>query len=119
MTYDTTTSPLLRPARLGDHELANRLVMAPMTRNRAESDGTATPLMAEYYAQRAAAGLIIAEASTPNPVVRPTRTSPPCTPMPTPPGGAGSPMPSGPRAAGPCSFRSSTADASDTRTPAA
>ncbi|MER6239847.1 alkene reductase [Streptomyces clavifer] len=68
MTYDTTTSPLLRPARLGDHELANRLVMAPMTRNRAESDGTATPLMAEYYAQRAAAGLIIAEASTPNPV---------------------------------------------------
>ncbi|MFD7503710.1 alkene reductase [Streptomyces sp. NPDC059850] len=39
-----------------------------MTRNRAESDGTPTPLMAEYYAQRATAGAIIAEASTPNAV---------------------------------------------------
>ncbi|MGW3669476.1 alkene reductase [Streptomyces sp. NPDC005141] len=68
MTHDTTTSPLLAPARLGRHELANHLVMAPMTRNRAESDGTATALMAHYYAQRASAGLIIAEASTPNPV---------------------------------------------------
>ncbi|GGS73550.1 alkene reductase [Streptomyces griseoviridis] len=66
MTYDTTVSPLLEPARLGPHELANRLVIAPMTRNRAEPDGTPTPLMAEYYAQRATAGMIIAEASTPN-----------------------------------------------------
>ncbi|MEV4341930.1 alkene reductase [Streptomyces sp. NPDC049590] len=70
MTDDTTTSPLLAPARLGRYELANRLVMAPMTRNRAESDGTPTPLMAEYYAQRATAGMIIAEASTPNAVGR-------------------------------------------------
>ncbi|MEV7144052.1 alkene reductase [Streptomyces tauricus] len=77
MTYETTTSPLLpttspllAPARLGSHELANRLVIAPMTRNRAESDGTPTPLMAEYYAQRATAGAIIAEASTPNAVGR-------------------------------------------------
>lgn len=68
MTFEATTSPLLVPARLGAHALANRLVMAPMTRNRAEADGTATPLMAEYYAQRASAGLIIAEASTPNAV---------------------------------------------------
>ncbi|MFJ2259543.1 alkene reductase [Streptomyces sp. NPDC087844] len=68
MTHETTTSPLLDPARLGRHELANRLVIAPMTRNRAESDGTPTPLMAEYYAQRATAGAIIAEASTPNTV---------------------------------------------------
>ncbi|MFD7206143.1 alkene reductase [Streptomyces sp. NPDC059893] len=68
MTHETTTSPLLDPTRLGRHELANRLVIAPMTRNRAESDGTPTPLMAEYYTQRATAGAIIAEASTPNTV---------------------------------------------------
>ncbi|MEV7087509.1 alkene reductase [Streptomyces sp. NPDC093085] len=70
MTHGTTTSPLLDPALLGRHKLANRLVIAPMTRNRAESDGTPTPLMAEYYAQRATAGAIIAEASTPNAVGR-------------------------------------------------
>ncbi|MEV2245759.1 alkene reductase [Streptomyces sp. NPDC049970] len=70
MTSETTTSLLLSPTRLGRHALANRLVMAPMTRNRAEDDGTATPLMAEYYAQRAGAGLIIAEASTPSQVGR-------------------------------------------------
>ncbi|MFC9941445.1 alkene reductase [Streptomyces pratensis] len=68
MSNETSTALLLAPTRLGAHELANRLVMAPMTRNRAEADGTATPLMAEYYAQRASAGLIIAEASTPNKV---------------------------------------------------
>ncbi|MGE7385771.1 alkene reductase [Streptomyces sp. NPDC004126] len=54
--------------RLGALQLPNRLVMAPMTRNRAASDGVPTPLMATYYAQRASAGLIIAEASTPNAV---------------------------------------------------
>ncbi|WP_016905552.1 alkene reductase [Streptomyces xiaopingdaonensis] len=68
MTEHTAPSRLLSPARLGAHELTNRLVMAPMTRNRAENDGTPTPLMAEYYAQRASAGLIIAEASTPSTV---------------------------------------------------
>ncbi|TXS40768.1 alkene reductase [Streptomyces sp. uw30] len=57
---------LLAPARLGPLPLPNHLVMAPLTRNRAEADGTPTPLMATYYAQRASAGLIIAEASTPN-----------------------------------------------------
>ncbi|WP_405979877.1 alkene reductase [Streptomyces sp. NBC_00158] len=56
------------PARLGALQLPNRLVMAPMTRNRAAADGVPTPLMATYYAQRASAGLIIAEASTPNAV---------------------------------------------------
>ncbi|MFE1555551.1 alkene reductase [Streptomyces sp. NPDC058734] len=54
--------------RLGALNLPNRLVMAPMTRNRATADGVPTPLMATYYAQRASAGLIIAEASTPNAV---------------------------------------------------
>ncbi|MFJ7078299.1 alkene reductase [Streptomyces sp. NPDC098781] len=70
MTYPTdkkaTVGPLLTPARLGPLPLPNHLVMAPLTRNRADADGTPTPLMATYYAQRASAGLIIAEASTPN-----------------------------------------------------
>ncbi|MCP2339952.1 alkene reductase [Actinomadura rupiterrae] len=58
----------LSPARVGRLVLPNRLVMAPMTRNRADGDGVPGALMAEYYAQRAAAGLIIAEAATPNAV---------------------------------------------------
>ncbi|MFD8235731.1 alkene reductase [Streptomyces sp. NPDC059696] len=66
MTQHTTA--LFEPARLPGLDLPSRLVMAPLTRNRAEADGTPTPLMAEYYAQRASAGLIIAEASTPNAV---------------------------------------------------
>ncbi|MEU7584106.1 alkene reductase [Streptomyces sp. NPDC041068] len=67
-TPTVTTSPLLHPTRLGDLPLPNRLVMAPMTRNRASADGVPQPVMATYYAQRASAGLIIAEASTPNAV---------------------------------------------------
>ncbi|GAA2992855.1 alkene reductase [Kitasatospora albolonga] len=63
-----TSTDLFQPARLGALRLANRLVMAPMTRNRADSQGVPTELMATYYAQRATAGLIIAEAATPNPV---------------------------------------------------
>ncbi|MFJ4205936.1 alkene reductase [Streptomyces sviceus] len=64
----TQTTDLLAPARLGPLHLPNHLVMAPLTRNRAAADGTPTPLMATYYAQRASAGLIIAEASTPSAV---------------------------------------------------
>jgi len=45
---------------LGSTTLSNRMVMAPMTRNRAP-EGTATPLMEEYYTQRSTAGLIITE----------------------------------------------------------
>jgi N-ethylmaleimide reductase len=52
---------LFQPVRLGPYRLANRIVMAPLTRSRATEDGTPTALMAEYYAQRASAGLIIAE----------------------------------------------------------
>jgi N-ethylmaleimide reductase len=48
--------------RLGPYELPNRVWMAPMTRCRADKDGSPTPLMAEYYAQRATAGLLITEA---------------------------------------------------------
>jgi N-ethylmaleimide reductase len=52
---------LLSPVSLGAYLLANRIVMAPLTRSRANADGTATALMAEYYAQRACAGLIVSE----------------------------------------------------------
>ncbi|MFT4101847.1 MAG: alkene reductase [Burkholderiaceae bacterium] len=52
---------LFTPHRLGELELPNRIVMPPMTRSRAASGNVPTPLMAEYYAQRAGAGLIISE----------------------------------------------------------
>ena len=58
------SADLFESFHLGDLILANRIVMAPMTRNRAGRDGIASPLMAAYYRQRAGAGLIIAE-STP------------------------------------------------------
>ncbi len=54
---------LFTPVQLGSLSLANRIVMAPLTRCRADADHTPTALMAEYYAQRASAGLIIAEAT--------------------------------------------------------
>jgi 2,4-dienoyl-CoA reductase-like NADH-dependent reductase (Old Yellow Enzyme family) len=54
---------LFDPVRLGDLDLRNRIVMAPMTRARATEDRIPTPLMAEYYAQRASAGLILTEAT--------------------------------------------------------
>ncbi|MGP0058254.1 MAG: alkene reductase [Beijerinckiaceae bacterium] len=62
MTDDA--SLLFSPFRLGDLELKNRVVMAPLTRNRASEDTDApNDLNAEYYRQRATAGLIISEAS--------------------------------------------------------
>jgi N-ethylmaleimide reductase len=65
MMTDTTDNPtkLLSPIRIGPYELPNRVVMAPMTRNRAGNEGVPTELNALYYAQRASAGLIISEAS--------------------------------------------------------
>ncbi|MDQ6982817.1 MAG: alkene reductase [Mariprofundus sp.] len=51
---------LFSPIRLGNLELSNRMVVAPMTRNRAPQ-GIPTKLMAEYYRQRATAGLIVTE----------------------------------------------------------
>jgi len=55
---------LFTPIRLGALELPNRVVMAPMTRNRAGQPGNVPePISATYYAQRASAGLIITEAS--------------------------------------------------------
>jgi N-ethylmaleimide reductase len=54
---------LFTPLRLGPLELPNRVLMAPLTRARAEEGHVPGPLMAAYYGQRASAGLIIAEAT--------------------------------------------------------
>lgn len=51
------------PLTLGALQLKNRVVMAPLTRSRATDDRVPTEMMAEYYAQRASAGLIISEAT--------------------------------------------------------
>jgi N-ethylmaleimide reductase len=57
---------LLSPYKLGSIELRNRIVMAPMTRSRAIGN-IPNELMAEFYRQRAAAGLIITEGTSPSP----------------------------------------------------
>lgn len=54
---------LFAPLKVGSLELKNKIVMAPLTRCRADKDHNPTAIMAEYYAQRASAGLIIAEAT--------------------------------------------------------
>ena len=54
---------LFEPLQMGDLELKNRIVLAPMTRGRAGSERIANNLMAEYYLQRASAGLLITEAT--------------------------------------------------------
>ena len=51
------------PLRLGAVTAPNRILMAPLTRGRATRDHVPTPIMADYYAQRASAGLIISEAT--------------------------------------------------------
>lgn len=52
------------PIKVGDVQLANRIIMAPLTRCRAGDGRVPSTLMAEYYAQRASAGLIITEATS-------------------------------------------------------
>lgn len=59
----TTASKLFEPYQLGPLKLPNRLVMAPLTRNRAAAGFVPGPLAAEYYSQRASAGLLVTEAS--------------------------------------------------------
>ncbi len=54
---------LFSPLRLGAIELPNRIVMSSLTRNRAGVGNMPTELVAEYYRQRASAGLILTEAS--------------------------------------------------------
>ena len=52
---------------MGSIELKNRVVMAPMTRSRALEDAAPNEMVATYYAQRAEAGLIITEGTSPSP----------------------------------------------------
>jgi N-ethylmaleimide reductase len=54
------------PVKVGRYTLSNRIVMAPMTRSRAEFDGTPKVLAAAYYAQRATVGLIVSEGTQPS-----------------------------------------------------
>jgi N-ethylmaleimide reductase len=58
-----STSKLFEPFKLGSITLPNRLVMAPLTRNRALEGLVPNPLAVEYYGQRASAGLLISEAT--------------------------------------------------------
>ncbi len=59
----TANAALFTPLSLGTLNLPNRIVMAPLTRCRADAAHVPTALMVEYYAQRASAGVIIAEAT--------------------------------------------------------
>jgi N-ethylmaleimide reductase len=60
---DMTQNALFEPVVMGDYTLTNRIVLAPMTRSRAGSRRIPNDLMAEYYYQRASAGLLITEAT--------------------------------------------------------
>src|SRR6516225_6128489 len=68
-TLTTTKGPgLLDPLKLGALQLPNRVIMAPLTRCRASEGRVPNVLMAEYYRQRASAGLIISEATAVSPM---------------------------------------------------
>jgi len=58
-----TESAVLKPFKLGDMALPNRIVMAPLTRSRSSDAGVPPDFAADYYAQRADAGLVISEAT--------------------------------------------------------
>ena len=62
----TLRTHLFAPVQVGRYALQNRIVMSPMTRARAQYDGTPGELAAEYYAQRASVGLIVAEGTQPS-----------------------------------------------------
>ena len=62
-----TSISLFAPYQMGPHHLANRLVMNPMTRSRADAHAVPTAIMVTYYGQRAGAGLIITEGIAPSP----------------------------------------------------
>jgi 2,4-dienoyl-CoA reductase-like NADH-dependent reductase (Old Yellow Enzyme family) len=66
---EVNMSRLLEPLAVGDLELPNRVVMAPLTRNRATMPGRVpNALMRDYYAQRASAGMILTEATSVEPM---------------------------------------------------
>ncbi len=60
---NTQSSPLFQPFMLGELSLPNRIVMAPLTRSRSSDAGVPPDYAADYYAQRASAGLIVSEAT--------------------------------------------------------
>ncbi len=60
-------NPLFEPLKVGDLTLRNRVVMAPLTRQRASAGRVPNDLMVEYYTQRAGAGLILTEATAVTP----------------------------------------------------
>jgi N-ethylmaleimide reductase len=64
----TKMATLFEPVQLGSLVLANRVFMAPLTRNRADADGVPGELAATYYSQRASAGLIVTEATQISPM---------------------------------------------------
>jgi 2,4-dienoyl-CoA reductase-like NADH-dependent reductase (Old Yellow Enzyme family) len=64
----TSNSPLAAPLRIGDLELPNRVIMAPLTRCRSAPGRVPTELMGTYYEQRASAGLILTEATAVDPM---------------------------------------------------
>ncbi len=66
----TTASPLFQPYALGELALKNRIVMAPLTRSRSSDEGVPPDFAADYYAQRASAGLIVSEATNISPQAR-------------------------------------------------
>lgn len=59
---------LLKPLKVGDLQLNNRIIMAPLTRCRCDADGIPSAIMIDYYRQRATAGMIIAEATAVSPM---------------------------------------------------
>ena len=61
------SASLFAACTLGRRPLRNRLVMAPMTRSRAGAGGVPNALMAEYYGQRAGAGMVVTEGTSPSP----------------------------------------------------
>ncbi|MDI1310002.1 MAG: alkene reductase [Methylotenera sp.] len=63
LSYNSEVSDLFMPFQFGPYKLSNRIVMAPLTRSRAQVGDAPSLLAAEYYGQRSTAGLIIAEAT--------------------------------------------------------
>lgn len=68
MVAKQNMATLFDPVRIGAWDLPNRILMAPLTRARAGAERIPNALMAEYYAQRASAGLIISEATSVTPM---------------------------------------------------
>src|SRR5262245_14975952 len=66
----TNMPTLFEPLRVGNLELDNRIIMAPMTRSRADDAGIQPSYTTKYYSQRASAGLIITEATNISPMAK-------------------------------------------------